>query len=50
MYDLPQLEQILAELADPEIAVHSARFFKTGKGEYGEDDAFFRIRKLKKNF
>jgi 3-methyladenine DNA glycosylase AlkD len=44
MSDLQQLEQVLAELADSEIAAHSARFFKTGKGEYGEGDIFFGIR------
>jgi hypothetical protein len=32
---------VLAELADPEIAIHSARFFKTGKDEYGEGDISF---------
>lgn len=30
----------LATHADPERAVHNARFFKTGPGEYGEGDRF----------
>lgn len=34
----------LKELGDPEIAKHSQRFFKTGKGEYGEGDIFLGIR------
>ena len=34
----------LATLADPEIARHSQRFFKTGPGEYGEGDVFRGIR------
>jgi len=34
----------LQELGDREIATHSQRFFKTGKGEYGEGDKFIGIR------
>lgn len=30
--------------ADPEVAGHSARFFKSGKGEYGEGDRFHGVR------
>lgn len=39
-----QISKILRELADPSIAEHSQRFFKTGKGEYGEGDKFLGIR------
>jgi 3-methyladenine DNA glycosylase AlkD len=34
----------LRALADPEIAAHSARFFKSGVGEYGAGDRFLGVR------
>ena len=37
---LNQLKKDFEKLADKERAVHSQRFFKTGKGEYGEGDIF----------
>ena len=39
-----QIEGFLQELADPAIAEHSGRFFKSGKGQYGEGDQFLGIR------
>lgn len=38
------MRSALRELADTNIASHSARFFKSGKGEYGEGDRFLGIR------
>lgn len=34
----------LQVLANPEIAAHSQRFFRTGPGQYGEGDRFLGIR------
>ncbi len=39
-----QISSELQELANPRIAEHSQRFFKTGKGEYGVGDKFLGIR------
>ncbi len=39
-----EIKKTLRGLADPAIAEHSQRFFKTGKGEYGEGDKFLGIR------
>jgi len=41
---IKQIMKKLQALADSEIAAHSQRFFKTGKGEYGEGDQFLGIR------
>ena len=39
-----QIMDRLHELSDTDIAAHSQRFFKTGKGGYGEGDRFLGIR------
>lgn len=39
-----EIHSVLEEIADPVIARHSQRFFRTGKGEYGEGDRFLGIR------
>ncbi|NND90561.1 MAG: DNA alkylation repair protein [Granulosicoccus sp.] len=38
------IQNHLRSLADPEVAEKSQRFFKTGKGDYGEGDRFLGIR------
>ena len=38
------IQERLRKLADPVIAEHSSRFFKTGEGEYGDGDQFLGIR------
>ena len=39
-----EVSRTLRRIANPEYAKHSLRFFKTGKGEYGEGDKFLGIR------
>lgn len=44
---MPSVQQVIKQiklLANDQIAQHSARFFKTGPGEYGEGDKFLGIR------
>jgi len=38
------VQRDLRRLADPEVALHSGRYFKTGTGEYAEGDKFLGIR------
>ncbi len=50
-----EISRTIKDFADPAIAGHSQRFFKTGKGEYGEGDKFLGVRvpvlrKLAKQF
>lgn len=44
MVSYQEIIEHLEGLADSEIAAHSQRFFKTGKGEYGYGDKFLGIR------
>lgn len=41
---LNEIRVEMQHLADPTIAEHSQRFFKTGPGQYGEGDRFLGIR------
>jgi hypothetical protein len=55
MRALQQLKTDLQNIADPEKAKDLARFFKTGKGQYGEGDIFLGImvpaqRRIGKNY
>lgn len=40
MVDLINLKEEIQHLADPERAKNARRYFKSGKGEYGEGDSF----------
>lgn len=42
--DASDIQDTLRNIADPDIAKHSRRFFKIGPGEYGEGDQFLGIR------
>jgi 3-methyladenine DNA glycosylase AlkD len=39
-----RIQKALRDLSDPEQAAHLSRFFKTGRGQYGEGDVFLGIR------
>jgi len=39
-----KIQRELRQLADPEVALHSRRYFKSGAGEYAEGDKFLGIR------
>jgi len=39
-----EISKLLSGLSDPVRAAHSARYFKTGAGEYGAGDSFLGIR------
>jgi len=41
---LSEIQKQVRQLGDKAIAAHSQRFFKTGRGEYGEGDQFLGIR------
>lgn len=40
---IDKLQNEMLQLSDPQTAVHSTRFFKTNKGDYGEGDKFLGI-------
>ena len=42
--DISAIKKQVRQLGDKAIAEHSQRFFKTGKGDYGEGDKFLGIR------